>query len=106
MKNALHRIGLFLVILACLVLHSSPVWAYGELYDDDSLRIKGFSWDMRDATGTMISRQEGRHPKKSPGKWKQVWFNFVNANWTDPIESFTFDLPDVPVLPWSAHDKQ
>lgn len=84
--------------LFALTLHAFalPVHAYGDLTDEYSLELKGFSREMIVPVQATINKMEGRYPAKKTSRLKQSWYNFLNNTWIESTEPFGYDTIDTP----------
>jgi hypothetical protein len=88
-------------VLALIWVLATPLraFAFGDVHDEYSLDLKGFSPEMIQITETSIDRMEGRYPAAAPSRPKQLWYNFLNANWIEPVKPFEQDTVQPPLFP-------
>lgn len=79
-----------LLLTACIIVlfNNSQACAIGELHDEYSLELKGFSPELIYPAEVQISRMEGRYPPPAPTKAHQFFLNLVNNEWTGNLKAF------------------
>lgn len=87
MKRLITRTALALVCMASVILSAVSAWAYAP--EGDLLKIKGYSPEIIQTSGTQRSRQEWREPsppKMSP--FRRYLHNIYRGNWTEGVDEF------------------
>lgn len=90
----MNRLSLSLCLLALLIAPKS--WGFGEQHDFETLKLKGFSYEMNEPIQDMIDRQEGRPHRPFPSKRQAMWNNMLNSEWSGNTRPFTFNDIDPP----------
>ena len=85
--------------LMLMLLQPQVVQAYGEMHDEQSLELKGFSVETSQAVQAMVNRMEGREAPAVPDYKTQLKYNLLNNEWAASKEPFTYDKMDAPKYP-------